>query len=65
MHLALQPHLIAWFEALVGVIPEQVQFQWPVPGDVLCEMKSKTPEENPGVSMFRFSMISWTVCRAS
>jgi len=47
MHLALQPHLIAWFEALVGVIPEQVQFQWPEPGDVLREMKSKTPEANP------------------
>ena len=47
MHLALQPHLIAWFEALAGVIPDRVQFQWPEPEDVLRDIQSRTPEENP------------------
>lgn len=47
MHLALQPHLIAWFEALAGVIPDRVQFQWPEPEDVLRAFQSRTPEENP------------------
>lgn len=47
MHLALQPHLIAWFEALAEVIPERVQFYWPEPEELQREMNSKTPEEIP------------------
>ncbi len=47
MHLSLQPHLIDWFEALSQVLPGQVKFDWPAPDDLLRELESKAPEENP------------------
>ena len=33
--------------ALAGVTPDRVQFQWPEPEDVLRDIQSRTPEENP------------------
>lgn len=47
MHLALQPHLIAWFRALSEALPGQVRFAWPDQQALLHEIQNKTPEENP------------------
>ncbi|MBT8431538.1 MAG: hypothetical protein KJP27_03500 [Altererythrobacter sp.] len=47
MHLALQPHLMDWFEALASVMPERVCFHWPAPENLMRHIQNKTPEENP------------------
>ena len=47
MHLALQPHLIHWFEALSKALPGRVEFGFPDKDALLNQIKSKTPEENP------------------
>ncbi|QFT76959.1 hypothetical protein [Erythrobacter sp. THAF29] len=47
MHLALQPHLIKWFEALAIALPGRVAFSFPDQDALLAELKSKAPEENP------------------
>jgi len=46
-HLALQPHLIDWFEALSGVLPGRVVFAFPDQQQLEQEIKAKTPEVNP------------------
>ncbi|MEL6530314.1 MAG: hypothetical protein AAFQ27_10150 [Pseudomonadota bacterium] len=46
-HLALQPHLIEWFTAMSSVLPGRVRWEFPVRDDLLTELKSKTPGENP------------------
>ena len=46
-HLALQPHLVSWFEALSGALKDRVHWGFPVPEEVLSKAQSKTPEENP------------------
>ena len=47
MHLALQPHLMRWYEALSEVLPGQIEFAFPDKDDLLARAKSKAPEENP------------------
>ncbi|MEO1220758.1 MAG: hypothetical protein AAFY42_05330 [Pseudomonadota bacterium] len=47
MHLALQPHLIDWFEALSHAMPSRVEFAFPDKDALLAELKSKAPEEDP------------------
>ena len=47
MHLALQPHLMDWFEALARVLPGQVEFAFPDKDVLLGELKTKAPEEHP------------------
>lgn len=47
MHLALQSHLIEWFEALAEVLPGRVEFAWPEQAALLTDIQSKTPEANP------------------
>ncbi|MEM1197140.1 MAG: hypothetical protein AAGH57_13625 [Pseudomonadota bacterium] len=46
-HLALQPYLMAWFEALAGVLPGRVEFGFRDRDTLLGELKNKAPEENP------------------
>lgn len=46
-HLALQPHLIAWFGAMSEVLPGRVRWEFPEKETLLAELKEKTPEENP------------------
>lgn len=47
MHLALQPHLMDWFEALSEALPERVEFAFPEQDALLAELKSKAPEDDP------------------
>ena len=47
MHLALQPHLMAWFKALAQVLPGQVEVGFRDQDAVLAELKSKAPEASP------------------
>lgn len=54
-HLALQPHLIAWFTAMSDLLPGRVRWGFPDRDELLAEIKSKAPEENPrrfDVSLF-------------
>lgn len=54
-HLALQPHLLAWFEAMAKVLPGQVEFALPEPEALIARVQNKTPEDSPrrfDVSMF-------------
>lgn len=46
-HLALQPHLMDWFEALAKALPGRVEFAFPDKDALLTELKNKTPEVNP------------------
>ncbi len=46
-HLALQPHLMRWFETLSDVLPGRVEFAFPDQEQLLAEIQNKTPEENP------------------
>ena len=46
-HLALQPHLIVWFEAMSQVLPRRVRWEFPEFEILLKELKEKAPEENP------------------
>ncbi|MEP2551483.1 MAG: hypothetical protein ABJH26_09335 [Marinomonas sp.] len=46
-HLALQPHLIDWFRALTDILPRKVEFAFPDPANLLSQLESKTPEDNP------------------
>ncbi|MEP1422891.1 MAG: hypothetical protein ABJK59_14075 [Erythrobacter sp.] len=46
-HLALQPHLIAWFTVMSDVLPGKVRWEFPEREALLAELKSKTPEEAP------------------
>lgn len=47
MHLALQPHLMAWFEALDAVLPGRVEFAFATPNDLRVKFKEKAPDEDP------------------
>ena len=47
MHLALQPHLMAWFEALAEVLPGRVEFAFRERDALLCDLKSAAIEPNP------------------
>jgi hypothetical protein len=47
MHLALQPHLMDWFEALSFALPGRVKFAFPDREALLTELKEKAPEEDP------------------
>ncbi len=47
MHLALQPHLMDWYEAFSQVLPGRVEFAFPDKDALLAELKSKAPEEDP------------------
>ena len=47
MHLALQPHLMDWFEALSQALPGRVEFAFPDKDALLAELKGKAPEEDP------------------
>lgn len=46
-HLALQPHLMDWFEALSVVMPDRIEFSFLKKDELLAKLKSKAPEENP------------------
>ena len=46
-HLALQPHLIRWFETMEQIFPGRVRWQFPNHSALLSEVQNKTPEENP------------------
>ena len=46
-HLALQPHLMRWYEALSEALPGQVEFAFPDRHDLLARIKNKAPEEDP------------------
>lgn len=46
-HLALQPHLIDWFEALGKALPGRVDFAFPDEQTLMAELKEKAPEDNP------------------
>jgi len=46
-HLALQPHLIDWFETLSDVLPGRVAFAFPDQNQLEHELKTKAPEANP------------------
>ncbi|WP_298464315.1 hypothetical protein [uncultured Erythrobacter sp.] len=46
-HLALQPHLIEWFSAVSDVLSDCVRWEFPDRDNLLAEIKSKAPEENP------------------
>ena len=47
MHLALQSHLVDWFEALALALPGRVEFAFPDRDTLLAELKIKAPEEDP------------------
>ena len=47
MHLALQPHLMDWFEAMADIFPGRVDFAFPDKSVLLEEIKNKTPEDDP------------------
>lgn len=46
-HLALQPYLVEWFTAMSHVLPGQVRWGFPDRDELLVEINSKAPEENP------------------
>jgi len=46
-HLALQPHLLTWFEALCSALPGRVSFAFPEKDSLLETIKSKAPEDDP------------------
>ncbi len=46
-HLALQPHLIAWFETMERIFPGRVRWSFPEHEELLLDIQSKTPEANP------------------
>ncbi|MEM6909432.1 MAG: hypothetical protein AAF494_12205 [Pseudomonadota bacterium] len=46
-HVALQPHLIAWFEALAEVLPGRVEFAFRDQEALLAGLKHKAPEASP------------------
>ena len=47
MHLALQPHLMDWYETFSVALPGRVEFAFPDKDALLAELNSKAPEENP------------------
>ncbi|MEL7517424.1 MAG: hypothetical protein AAFN48_00560 [Pseudomonadota bacterium] len=47
MHLALQPHLLAWFEALAKVLPGQVEFGFRDQEALLDQLKNGKLDANP------------------
>ena len=47
MHLALQPYLMCWYEALAEVLPGRIEFAFPDKEALLNRIKNKAPEENP------------------
>ena len=47
MHLALQPHLMDWYETLAEVLPGRVEFAFPDRAELLAELKTKAPEDDP------------------
>ena len=46
-HLALQPHLVAWFGALSEALPGHVRWGLPAKDALLAEIKEKAPEASP------------------
>ena len=46
-HIALQPHLITWFETMEQVLPGRVRWQFPDRSALLDELQTKPPEKNP------------------
>ncbi len=46
-HLALQPHLMDWFEALAQVLPGRVEFGFRDKDALLAELNKKAPEASP------------------
>lgn len=44
MHLALQPHLLDWFDALSGVLPGRVSFEFPDHEALLAELTDDRPD---------------------
>ncbi len=46
-HLALQPHLIAWFTALSEILPGRICWKFPDADKLLTEAKDKAPEDSP------------------
>ena len=61
MHLALQPHLMDWFEALSALLPGQVEFALRDKDALLAELKRKTPEASP--RRFDISVLDALVAR--
>lgn len=47
MHLALQPYLMDWFDALAEVLPGQVEFAFREKDALLRHLKNKAPEASP------------------
>ncbi|MEM7703781.1 MAG: hypothetical protein AAF251_17730 [Pseudomonadota bacterium] len=47
MHLALQPHLMAWFEALAQVLPGRVEFAFRDQTALLNALETNAVEANP------------------
>lgn len=47
VHLALQPHLLRWYEALDLALPAQVEFGFPDPDDVLTRIKTQRVQRDP------------------
>nr|WP_298925779.1 hypothetical protein [uncultured Erythrobacter sp.] len=45
-HLALQPHLIAWFEAMSDVLPRRVRFGFPEPSSLIAEIEPHAAERS-------------------
>lgn len=46
-HLALQPHLVAWFTAVSEQLPGRVRWEFPRRDALLGELTSKASEDNP------------------
>ncbi|MEO0419522.1 MAG: hypothetical protein AAF249_11695 [Pseudomonadota bacterium] len=61
MHLALQPHLLAWFEALAEILPGRVEFSFSDKQALLDTLKNKAPEASP--RRFDVSALSALIAR--
>ncbi|MEL7319277.1 MAG: hypothetical protein AAFN04_11640, partial [Pseudomonadota bacterium] len=61
MHLALQPHLLAWFEALAEILPGRVEFSFSDKEALLDTLKNKAPEASP--RRFDVSALSALIAR--
>ncbi|GAA4051307.1 hypothetical protein [Parerythrobacter jejuensis] len=60
-HLALQPHLMAWFAAMSDVLPGLVKWSFPVSEDVMATATASS--NNPGSHRFDASVFDALVSR--